>query len=193
MELQDKPLDPKESLQLIQRFISGARYDVRKSAFGFIFWGILIAAAALLNYLLVAFTSFASPWLPWPVLMIGGFVFTMICYRRAAKRRGTISNYGYFFKWLFLCGGLIYFLMAFLCTQQGISPMPFMMALTSLLVGVSGFVLRYRPLIWGGVLFFLAAIAGVFLSGQGQLLLMVISILAGYMVPGILLTRGKDK
>jgi hypothetical protein len=71
--------------------------------------------------------------------------------------------------------------------------MPFMMALTSLLVGVSGFVLRYRPLIWGGVLFFLAAIAGVFLSGQGQLLLMVISILAGYMVPGILLTRGKDK
>jgi len=48
MELQDKPLDPQESLKLIQQFIAGTRNNIRKSAFGFIFWGILIAVAALI-------------------------------------------------------------------------------------------------------------------------------------------------
>lgn len=191
MELQDKPLGPEESLQLIQKFISGARYNLQKFAFGIVFWGILIALAALMQYFLIRFTGFQMSWLPWPVLMTAGFVCSMVYYSRHNKKRGTVSSLGSFFQWLFFCGGLTYFLLAFLCVQQNISPIPFMLALTSLLIGVSGLVLRYKPMFWGGVLFFLAAIAGVFLTPLDQLLLMAITIIVGYLLPGILLTRKK--
>ncbi len=193
MELQDRPLDPQESLQLIQRFISGARYNMRKFAFGFVFMGILIALAALIQYVLIRFTDFKMNWLPWPVLMTAGFVCSMIYYSRYHKRKGAVSSLGLFFQWLFFCGGLTYFLLAFLCVQQQISPIPFMLALTSLLIGVSGLVIRYKPMFWGGVLFFLAAIICVFFTPLDQLLLMAITIIVGYLLPGVLLTRKRSE
>lgn len=193
MELQDKPLDPQESLQLIQKFISGARYNVRKSAFGFIFWGILIALAALLQYFLIQLTDFKMAWLPWPVLMTTGFIISIFYYSRHRQQEGVASSQGFFFQWLFFCGGITYFLLAFLCVKQNVSPTPFMLALTSLLIGVSGLVLRYKPLFRGGILFFVAAIVCVFISPVNQLLLMAGTIILGYLLPGILLTRKEQE
>lgn len=193
MELQDKPLDPSESLQLIQKFITGTRHNARKSAFGFIFWGALIALAALLQYSLVKFSSFSMPWLPWPVLMVGGFIFSAVYYSRGEKKEGMVSTYGHFFKWLFFCGGVIYFLLVFLSISQQVSPVPFVLALTSLLLTVAGLVMRYRPVIAGGILFFLAAIASIYLSLLNQLLLLALCIILGYLVPGILLSGGGEK
>lgn len=67
-----------------------------------------------------------------------------------------------------------------------------MLALTSLLIGVSGLALRYPPLLWGGVLFFIAAIVCVYLTPLNQLLLMAFCVISGYLIPGILLTRQKE-
>jgi hypothetical protein len=193
MELQDKPMDPAESLQLIRTFISSVRYDARRAAFGFIFWGLLIAVAALLQYVLATFTGMREPWLPWPVLMAGGFLFSVIHHASRSRKREAVSTYGFFFKWLFFWSGFTYFLVAFLCVTQRISPVPFVLALTSLLVGVMGLVLRFAPLTAGGVLFFAAAVASVFLLPEVQLLLLALTVLAGYMLPGILLTRKQGR
>lgn len=193
MELEDKPIDPQESLQLIQKFITGARYNAQQSSFGFIFWGILIAAAALINYFLVKFTASDLSWLPWPILTIGGFIATTIYYSRKGKKEGIVSTFGRFFRWLFFCGGITYFLLVFLCVKQNISPTPFMLALTSLLIAVSGFAVRYKPLIVGGILFFVAAIVSVFISPVNQLLLITVLMLIGYLLPGILLVRKREE
>lgn len=191
MELQDKPLNPQESLQLIQKFISGARFSMRKFAFGIIFFGILTPLAALLHYFFIRFTNFSMPWLPWPVLMISGFIITMIYYARLGRKKETVTSTSIFFQWFFTWGGITYFLLAFLCVQQHINPTPFMLALTSLLIGVSGLALRYKPMLWGGILFFIAAIVCVFINPLNQLLMMAITIIIGYLIPGIMLTRKK--
>lgn len=192
MELQDKPLDLQESLQLIQRFISGTRDNFRRSAFGFIFWGILVTVAALANYFLLLITpDFA--WIPWPVLTIGGAIVTYIHYSVYGKRSGAISIYGHVFKWLFLCGGLTYFLFIFSCAALKISPTPFMLGLSWLLIVVAGLIMRFKPLIWGGILFFLATIVSAFISPTNQLLLTAGSFLIGYLLPGILLVRKKEE
>lgn len=192
MELQDKPLDPQESLQLIQRFISGTRDNFRRSAFGFIFWGTLITVAALANYFLLLITpDFA--WIPWPVLTIGGAIATYIYYAVFGKKSGAISIYGHVFKWLFLCGGLTYFLFIFSCAELKISPTPFMLGLSWLLIVVAGLIMRFKPLVWGGILFFLATIVSVFISPTNQLLLTAGSFLIGYLLPGILLVRKKEE
>lgn len=193
MELQDKPPDPQESLLLIQKFISGTRGNVRRSAFGFIFWGILIAVASFGNYLLMLIIKPEIASLIWPVLTIGGFTVTMIYYTANSKKDGTVSTFGHFFKWLFLCGGITYFLFVFLSVKENISPTPFMLALTALLITVAGLAMRFKPMIWGGILFFAVSISSVFVSPLNQLLLTGSSFIIGYLIPGILLVRKKEE
>lgn len=193
MELEDKPLDPQESLLLIQKFISGTRGNVRRSAFGFIFWGILIAVASFGNYLLMLIIKPEIASLIWPVLTIGGFIVTMIYYTANSKRDGAVSAFGRFFKWLFLCGGITYFLFIFLSAEEHISPTPFMLALTALLIIVAGLAMRFRPMIWGGILFFAVSIISVFVAPLNQLLLVGGSFIIGYLIPGILLVRKKEE
>lgn len=189
MELQDKPLDPQESLALIQKFITGTRNNMKRSSFGFIFWGILVAVASILNYLLLFTPAAGKAWMPWPVLCISGFIITLVYYARNARKSGAISAFGRFFKGLFMCGGLMYFLLIFLSLMLQVTPMPFVLALTSLLVTVAGLAIRFRPLVLGGLLFFVASIVGVFISPANQLLLTGVCFLLGYLTPGILLVR----
>lgn len=192
MELQDKPLSPQESLQLIEKFIAGARFSMRKFAFSIVLFGILIPLAALLQYFLIVFAKSEWSWLPWPVLMTAGFIISMIYYTRLGKKEGVDSTQALFFRSLFIWGGLSYFLLAFLCGALQVNPVSFMLALTSLLIGVSGLALRYPPLLWGGVLFFIVAIVCVYLAPVNQLLVMALSVIIGYLIPGILLTRQKE-
>lgn len=192
MELQDKPPSAQESLQLIEKFIANTRFNMRKFAFSIILFGILIPVAALLQYFLIVFVKYELSWLPWPILMTGGFIFTMFHYARLSKNEGIDTLQGLFFRSLFVWGGLSYFLLAFLCGALQINPVCFMLALTSLLIGVSGLALRYPPLLWGGVLFFIAAIVCVYLTPLNQLLLMAFCVISGYLIPGILLTRQKE-
>lgn len=190
MELKDKPLDPQESLQLIQHFIAGARFNFRKSGFDFIFWGILVALAAFSQYGLLVFLKAAEySWLPWPILMIGGALYSFIYHARKSKKEGVVTSYDHFFRWLFTCGCGAYFLFSFLCAKQGVSPIPVMLGLTSLLVAVTGMVVRFKPLLWGGFIFLAGSVGSVFLQDERQLLLMAAAILLGYLIPGILLTR----
>lgn len=191
MELKDKPLEPKESLELIQRFITGTRNNIKGSAFGFIFWGILIAVAALANYFLARVMPDYA-WIAWPILTISGFIVTFIYYLAHSKKEGTVSAYGHVFKWLYLCGSITYFLFIFLCAELKISPAPFMLGLSWLLIIVAGLALRFKPLILGGVLFFLAAILSLFISPANQLLLIAVTFLIGYLLPGILIVRKKE-
>lgn len=193
MELEDKPLSPQESLLLIQKFISGTRSNIKRSAFGFIFWGILIAVASFGNYLLMLVLKPETAGLIWPVLTIGGFIVTMIYYSANSKRDGAVSAFGHFFKWLFLCGGITYFLFVFLSLELNISPTPFMLGLTALLITVAGLAMRFKPMIFGGILFFAVSITSVFVTPLNQLLLVGISFIIGYLVPGILLVRKKEE
>lgn len=192
MELQDKPMEPEESLRLIQQFIIGSKSNLSLSAFGFIFWGILITVAAWGNYVLALIWLPEKSWIIWPVLSISGFIFTSIYYSVNGRKSGTVSTFGHFFKWLFLCGGITYFLFIFLCIELRVTPMPFMLGLTSLLITVSGLVFRFKPMIYGGFLFFIVTIASVFVSPMNQLLLTGGAFLIGYLVPGILLVSKKE-
>src|SRR5699024_620810 len=128
-------------------------------------------------YFLIQFTDFRMPWLSWAILMPAGFISTIIYFKTRDKKDKTTSSKSIFLRWLFIWSGITYFLLAFLCIAFHTSPTPFMLVLTSLLIGVSGLVLHYKPMFWGGVLFFLAAIACVFITPINQLLLMAIALI----------------
>jgi hypothetical protein len=193
MELQDTSPSPSESLQLIEAFIGRAKQNLKAISFDLLLWGILVAFAALSHYLLLTIFEYKNAWLPWPVLMIGGSIFTTVYHVSNRKKEKIKTFTDTFLMWLSICSGLVYFVIAFLCVRQTISPLPFMLAHTSVLILVTGGVLKFKPLIAGGILFIAGAIFAAFLEEQNQLLLTTGIVIFGYLVPGILLRKEKSE
>jgi hypothetical protein len=65
--------------------------------------------------------------------------------------------------------------------------------LTGLPTFITGQAMRFRPLVLGGVLFWLAGVAMLFVTDpQGVLVIYCSAMVLGYIVPGILLKRHED-
>ena len=191
MQLQDTSPSPSESLQIIEAFIGRAKQNLKAISFDLLLWGILVAVAALSHYLLLAI-EYENAWLPWPVLMIGGSIFTTVYHVSNRKNQKVRTFTDIFLMWLSICSGVVYFMIAFLSVRQAISPLPFMLAHTSVLILVTGAVLKFKPLIAGGILFITGAIIAAFLEEQNQLLLTTGIVIFGYLLPGILLRKEKS-
>ena len=192
MELQETSSSPSESLRVIEAFINKTKQNLKSISFDLILWGILVCLASLGHYFLLSNTSYANAWLPWPVLMIGGSIVTAIYHATNKKEREVRTFSDYFLMWLSICCGLVYFIIAFLCVRQNISPLPFMLAHTSVLILVTGAVLKFKPLIAGGILFIASSIITPFLEYENQLLVCSAVVAIGYLVPGILLKKEKN-
>ena len=61
--------------------------------------------------------------------------------------------------------------------------------ITDKAVFISGQILKYKPLIWGGMLFWVAAVFGHLLNDESILLITGVSVISEYLIPGYLLKR----
>jgi hypothetical protein len=57
---------------------------------------------------------------------------------------------------------------------------------------ISGTVIRFKPLIAGGILFGAVSVASIFVPPLSQLLLVAISLVLGFLIPGYLLKTAKE-
>jgi hypothetical protein len=65
--------------------------------------------------------------------------------------------------------------------------------LTGLPTFITGQAMRFRPLMLGGVLFWIAGVAMLFVTGPlGVLVIYCVAMVLGYILPGILLKRYED-
>ena len=65
MENEEKLMTGEESLRVITEMINKTRVSITQSSFHLLFWGWLIFACSLSEFLLWKFTDFASPWYVW--------------------------------------------------------------------------------------------------------------------------------
>lgn len=191
MELQDTSSSPSESLRVIESFIDKTKRNLRARSFDLLLWGILVSLASLSNYFLLTSFNYGKAWLPWPILMVTGTILSSIYHATNKKEKQVRTFADNFLMWLSICSGLIFFVIAFLCVRQNISPFPFMLAHTSVLILVTGAILRFRPLVVGGILFVASSIVCSFLEYESQLLFCAAVVIVGYLVPGFLIRKEK--
>lgn len=80
-------LNPNESLKIIQTIINQRKQKYEENGFFFIFWGILVAIAGILQFLMLHFNYYPEKsGLVWAILMPLGFIFTF-----AAKMKKSIK------------------------------------------------------------------------------------------------------
>ena len=199
MENNEKVLTPEESLQLISRTIASIKEDFRRDNYYFILWGWVISLACILQFtMLRALISIKAyehlnlySWIIWGILVAIG---TALGYRhRSGKDTGIIKSHtGKFFIILWQTSGVAMVLAVLISLKYHIIPGPFILTITGLATLISGRLISFKPLIYGGIAFFAFAAAASFLNNEYQLLISASAIIVGYLVPGYMLKSSKE-
>jgi hypothetical protein len=183
----ERILLPQESLALIAEAIRKTKENYRENSRFFLLWGWLIVTASLGFYVLRQYTATRFFFLPFPVLSAVGIVMSLVWYRQLKSEAPTETYLGYFFNRLWLVVGIGFIVVVFVSVSRGWSPFLFTPVVAGIGTLVTGLAMKFRPLVWGGILFFTAAVAGIYLPNAGLPLLNGLAMIGGYLVPGYLL------
>jgi len=180
-------------LDLIYEMIENSKTQIRENAFFYLLWGWLVLIASLSHFFLMKFGIYKS-YLVWPVLMTSGMVISIIAGIRMGKKAGYRTHidtaviylwYGFFFALMviiaFSVGGKITWEMSNVL----------IIVLYGLGTFVSGGILKFKPLIIGGICCWIIALCKFFVPDEYSLLLVAASIIIAYLIPGYLLRNAR--
>jgi hypothetical protein len=183
--------DYNEKLIVIFEMIEKSKTRIRENAFFYLLWGWLVLFASLSHFIMLKAGIYYS-FLAWPVIMTAGMVISVIAGIKMGKRAGYRTHidtaviylwYGFFFTLLiilaFSIGGKIPWEItnALIISMYGLGTF------------VSGGILKFKPLIIGGISCWIIALAAFFIPDDYMLLMVSLSIIIAYLIPGYLLRK----
>jgi len=200
METNEKMMTPEESIQFIRKSILISRKNLRENGFYYLMWGWLLTFASLTNYFLIRYLHFKKMYeqifitssIAWGIFVAVGIAIVFIYLRKTGKKDAVINNLDRIISTLWYTAGVTFVLIVFFCYHYESYPTPYILAITGMATFISGMVVRFKPLIAGGILFAVVSIVSIFVSPLSQLLLVAISLGIGFLIPGYLLKTAKD-
>ena len=187
--IMSKSINETESLEIIREMIDKAKGNVRNDSNYYLLWGWLVFFSSLGHYILLRL-DFAMPWLTWVILMpLGGFAAGYMGYKQSKKQKTS----GYSDKLMtYLWSAFVVTMIIALLNGPNIGwevSYSILIALYGLATFVSGGILRFKPLIYGGISAWVISIFSFYAPMEYLLLLMALSMVTSYLIPGYLLKR----
>ncbi|TDH26213.1 hypothetical protein EXU57_12040 [Segetibacter sp. 3557_3] len=185
MDDHEKAITPNESLKLIEEMINRARNNFGDNGHLYLLWGWVIALCSLGHFVMWHFRLVAHPEMIWMVTWA-----TMIyqaVYLRKRKKASRVKTYsddilGYVWLVFVVCLALTAFVLIQYKERQALYSM--FLVLYGVPTFLSGKVLKVRELTIGGVFCWVLAIASTFIIVKFQLLLIMLSVIVAWIVPG---------
>lgn len=188
----EKDLTPEQSLATIEAMIAEAKRSFHRNSFYFMLWGALLIAAMVSNVVLAYMNNPLGPY-SWGVAGVAGGLISFLHGSRENKQHQVRTAMDRVIVWLWVA-----FVVTMLVTMIGAgvagynTPIGSIMVLTGLPTFVSGQLMRFRPLILGGILFWVLGTISFFVDVPVMAGLYVAAMFFGYIVPGYLLKRQED-
>ena len=185
----EQTLTPEQSLALITDVMKRTRENIRRHHFIFLLWGWLLVTASLGWFILQTATSFPYFFLPFPVCVAIGLIVSFIYRKRTGQ--GQLTYVDYFIRnlWTVLAVGFIAVVAVSLF--QHIKPFSYALILGAIGTMITGLSMNFRPLMYGSIVFLLAAFICLALPTEYKVLVHGGAILLGYVVPGYMLRGSK--
>jgi len=186
--------DEKASLKVIYETIENAKNNIRDNGFFYLLWGWLVLIASLLHYFLFNFTKFSYFYIGWPVLMTIGMIASIVYGIRLGKTSKVttyLDTMLIYLWWSFTATVLLLLAITFTGFISFEVMNPLIVILFSMCTFVSGGIMRFRPLIIGGLAGWILGGAEFFIDRDSQLLLTSLAIIVAYLIPGYLLKNRK--
>lgn len=186
MENEEKLMTGEESLKVITSMINKTRVNVTQSSFHLLFWGWLIFACSLSEFLLYKFTNITNAWFVWFFVIPG--VFVSMIYGFTKGRKASLHTYAegiYVWVWMaFLIASVVLFIVH---SSQMESVSKYILLIAAMPTFISGIILKFKPLIWGGVSMWVLALTAHFGGETISSLAVPVAVITGYLIPGYIL------
>jgi hypothetical protein len=191
MENNEKMMTGEESLKIITEMINKTKVNVSQGSFHLLFWGWLIFAISLSEYLLTNFTGFSHPYYVWMLVIPG--IFVSMVYGFINGRKALVHTYAemlYMWTWMaFLFAAIVLFIIH---SRSLETVAPYILLLAGIPTFISGFIIKFRPLIAGGLCFWIIALVISFTGPSIAPLGIPVAMLIGYLIPGYMLKNKTD-
>jgi hypothetical protein len=190
----EENFSPQQSLLLIQSMIDKTKGNLGRNRFYFLLWGWFVFLAILLQFILKVVLHYERHYLVW-LGVIPAVIITIIYTYRQNKQRGVRTYIGDSMASLWTGVGISFFVLSFIISSSKEGWMfsyPFFILLYGLGTFISGRILKFTPLIIGGVINWILACIAAYLHYDYQMLLAAIAILTSYIIPGHLLGIKKN-
>ena len=177
-----------DSFWLINEMILTAKHGLADDSFHYLLWGWLVFIASMTNYILMVVVKTEYNWLPWPVLMSLGGVIAVIYSIREKRNRKVKTYVDSFLGYTWTAVLVALFLTIFIGGRLGVTAVyPCILILYGIGLYISGRAFSFMPLVIGSTGCWLCAIIACFVSIDIQLVLVGLSVLLGYIIPGYIL------
>lgn len=209
-EEEEKILSEKESLALIATMINKAKDSYNDTGIGAIMWGSVIAICSLVRFTELQFNYR----LPFDIFLLSiAAVIPQILIARKEKRQRTVRSYDdAFMLYLWLGFGIAITLLSITINVVFIEWSPvfneyktltghppayrfseyvssFFLILYGLPTFITGATLKFKPLLWGGIICWISCIVCLFTIIKIDCLLTALSAICAWLIPGILMMR----
>lgn len=190
METPHENLDPNQSLSIITKMIQEAKGSVQNNAVYFLLWGWVVAIGNFGMYALMKL-AYPAPYMIWLITIPAAFISMYLGYRQG-KNRSVTTHLGTIYMWTWVSFAIVIFTLILFGQKINYQFNPIILLITSLPTFISGISLRFKPLVIGGILFWIFGIVSFTLNYELQLLIGGLAIICGYLIPGYLLRNKKD-
>lgn len=193
---------PQDSLALIGKYIANYKKNFKQSSYYFLLWGWMISLASISHFVILRVLLASKQydmiglysWINWLFFPLMGFIITIY---HVKKSQISPENYGHidrFVRILWQVTSLAIIIEVFVCLKlNNFFFTPFILVVIGLATLVNGSVIKFRPLMIGGFLFFIFAVVSTFFTNEYQLLINAIALICGYLVPGYMLRVSKSE
>lgn len=193
MENEEIEMTESESMQLITSMINKAKNLYSETGLFYLIWGWVILFCCLTQF--VSDHFFHNPKGSFVWLLIYVVLIFQIFYKRKANKLRTTKTYTREineFVWIafFICLMLTIFICSSFKKFELINPL--LLILYGMPTFLSGIIIKFRPLIIGGICCWSLAFISPFINIEYHVLLSAVAVIAAWIIPGHLL-RNKYK
>lgn len=192
-------LTPEESFTIIDKAISNFKTNYKESAQIFLLWGWVLTVACFNQFIILQMLQSKEAYEQiglysignWILLVLIGFIFQFFIVKKINKEKKVYSYLEDYLKSLWMVVVVSIFVAAIISFKLEIKLLPIILLIAGIGTTTTGLLIKFRPLIIGGIIFFIFSIAATFVSGEYFNLLAGAAIICGHLIPGYLLKSAK--
>jgi len=188
--MENENLEPVQSLRLIESMINTARNRFSDNGHLYLLWGWVVLICSVVHFASIQWNLFEHPEWIWGLTWLALLYQTVYLVRQKKKIRvSTYTDDMLKAIWMVFvgCGLLLAVVVGRLGDWNTMYPLILM--LYGIPTILSGTVLRFKPLVWGGIICWLLCIISVFLPLKFNLLMVSLAVIAAWIIPGYLMKQ----
>jgi hypothetical protein len=183
--MEEKNITQQESLAIIQQMIDKTKQKLNDNSKFFFLWGFAVFICAITQYVMLKMLLLNTQkvWIAMPIIAIIHIILAI------KERKGnTVQTHNdAALQALWTALGIGFIILAYLSFTISFNIFPFYILLYGIGTFVTGKIIQFKPLTFGGIVCFLLSIIITYINGAEQLLILAASVLVSYIIPGILL------